>query len=494
MASRNRLYRKSNWLREVPVAESSSLAAEPYRHPVRRDYARLIHSPAFRRLQGKTQLFPAHENDFFRNRLTHSLEVAQVAKSIASRLNFEEDLFQKNPINLDLVEFAALAHDLGHPPFGHNGEEALDNLMRGSGGFEGNAQTLRILSRLEKKETESFPSRTPVPDPIVGGVDRRCGLNLTYRSLASVLKYDRPIPKTKAERSKADTEAGPSKGYYRSESSLVSRIKKNVASQEIKDFRTIECSIMDISDDICYSTYDIEDSFKAGFLSPVSLIAASDTIKAEIADTVSKRLRKMYPDKGESEKQFTIGNIDDIFHEMFGDLLEVPLDQDRLTKGIELSELAYVLTSSAVASSIKLGSSGYFRSAFTSELVGRFIRSVELIPNNKAPQLSIARLNMNVFKVVETLKAFAFNNLIDSPRLKLTEKRGHEIIGKLFKSFCDNSSLLPEDWRNVFNDVDDGDWRKRVVCDYISSMTDRYCVEMYDRLAGTQPMTIYKPH
>jgi len=121
------------------------------RSAFRRDYGRLLHSPAFRRLQGKTQLFPGHESDFFRNRLTHSLEVAQVAKGIASQINDSEPTFQKDPIDTDLVEFAALAHDLGHPPFGHNGEAALDDCMKEFGGFEGNAQTLRLLAAVEKK-------------------------------------------------------------------------------------------------------------------------------------------------------------------------------------------------------------------------------------------------------------------------------------------------------------------------------------------------------
>jgi dGTPase len=148
-------------------------------------------------LQGKTQLFPSHETDFYRNRLTNSLEVAQIAKSIAIRLNSENPYFIEHPINTDLVEFAGLAHDLGHPPFGHNGEAALDELMLSHGGFEGNAQTLRILSRLEKKQTRRFPDKSDRPVPVVGGIDERIGLNLTSRSLASILKYDKVIPRVR---------------------------------------------------------------------------------------------------------------------------------------------------------------------------------------------------------------------------------------------------------------------------------------------------------
>jgi dGTPase len=110
---------------------------EEFRTPWRRDFARLIHCPAFRRLQGKTQVFPGHESDFFRNRLTHSLEVAQIAKSIALRLNNVAPAFRprRQKIEPDIVELAGLAHDLGHPPFGHNGEEALDECMQQHGGF-----------------------------------------------------------------------------------------------------------------------------------------------------------------------------------------------------------------------------------------------------------------------------------------------------------------------------------------------------------------------
>ena len=121
-----------------------------YRSLFRRDLARIVHSHGFRRLDGKTQLFPQYESDFFRNRLSHSLEVAQIAKSIALKIN--QGLDEKYKIDLDLVELAGFAHDLGHPPFGHQGEEILAECMREHGGFEGNAQTLRLLAKLEKKK------------------------------------------------------------------------------------------------------------------------------------------------------------------------------------------------------------------------------------------------------------------------------------------------------------------------------------------------------
>ncbi len=259
-----RLYRKSDEERVVPTVSSTSrLPSESYRTSWRRDYARLIHSAAFRRLQGKTQLFPNSESDFFRNRLTHSLEVAQVAKSIAVRLNHVIPQFQRQNIQTDIVETAALCHDLGHAPFGHNGEEALDELMMEDGGFEGNAQTLRILAKTEKRQTSKLDGDDPIPVDTTGK-DCRVGLNLTYRTLASTLKYDKEIPQL----SEARKDKKVQKGYYRTERDLVSKIKSSILGdyKPEKAFKTIECSIMDIADDICYSTYDLEDAFKANFL------------------------------------------------------------------------------------------------------------------------------------------------------------------------------------------------------------------------------------
>jgi dGTPase len=169
----NRLYPNNDAGRKTEARIKESDGRSPYR----RDWARLIHSPCFRRLQGKTQLFPSDENDFYRNRLTHSLEVAQIASGIAQNFNKDDQFFQQNPIDVDLVYFAGLAHDLGHPPFGHNGEKALDRLMTRFGGFEGNAQTLRILARLEKKETVTFPT-TEEPQPVIANHDNRLGLKL----------------------------------------------------------------------------------------------------------------------------------------------------------------------------------------------------------------------------------------------------------------------------------------------------------------------------
>ncbi len=257
-----------------------------------RDYQRIISSPAFRRLSGKTQLYPGHESDFFRNRLTHSLEVAHIGKSIA--LNINQDLkkhYRKVGIdistqddnffiNTDLVQAACIAHDIGHPPFGHQGEEALNSKMKSFGGFEGNAQTLRILSKLEKKTIGKEVESGEYHGLTKNCEDNRFGLNLTYRTYASILKYDNLI-ESQLENSQVI------KGFYREEEDLVTAIKKQVLGKPNPPknwkFKTIECSIMDIADDIAYSTYDFEDALKGGFVTPLDYIFLNESLITNIS-------------------------------------------------------------------------------------------------------------------------------------------------------------------------------------------------------------------
>jgi dGTPase len=497
MPGRTKLYTKNDWQREAPLRPNATLGVEKYRDSARRDYARLIHCPSFRRLQGKTQLFPSHESDFFRNRLTHSLEVAQIAKSIAIRINNTDEFFRKNPVNLDTVEFAGLAHDLGHPPFGHNGEATLDKLMLRYGGFEGNAQTLRLLSRVEKKVTTEFPSVSQAAravDPSTFS-DLRLGLNLTYRTLASILKYDRIIPESKAARESQASEKNPVKGYYAAESNLVERIKAHVAPGYTEPFKTIECHIMDVADDIAYSTYDIEDAFKANFLSPLAMISKDDEFKERIASKVRDGLKSKLQGLAAAEMQFDVSHVNDILGELFKPLLQLdPVIGRKLSKGVTISELAFLIAAHTSAGSQALVDQGYLRTSFTSDLVGRFIRGVQVRPDPDFPAMSKVQLHVDTFKRVETLKHFAFELLITSPMLKIAEKRGDQIIRTLFECFLADPRLLPADWRELYSDIDNEPWQARTVCDYIAGMTDRYCVEMYARITSENPITIWKPH
>jgi dGTPase len=439
------------------------------RSSFRRDFARLLHSPAFRRLQGKTQLFPGDESDFFRNRLTHSLEVAQIAKGIALQLNSEVSEFQKSPIDTDLVELAALAHDLGHPPFGHNGESALDDCMKKFGGFEGNAQTLRLLARVEKKVlTDENPEAGEEYCGIApNGRDRRLGLNLTYRALAAVLKYDKKIPAT---RNKA---AALVKGYYGSEESLVKEIKAHVGTPpEGIPFKTIECQIMDLADDIAYSTYDLEDSMKGGFSHPMALRTKLGT-DPELVKRVHAKVREEI--KGVKK------------WEVFQALQEL-LDLDAASdEDPAFSAMLMFHQSKLVASH------GQLRIGFTSSLVDKFVRSVKVEPQEDL-RFSRVYLPRSEQIQIESLKRLNYELIIMSPRLKVVQYRGYELVKTVFVALAkdDGHLLLPEDCRVMFGRLQKESERKRLICDFVSGMTDRYAIEFYGRLRGAGE-SIFKP-
>jgi dGTPase len=468
----------ANDFKRLQEIDDSKKACPPYRHHFRRDYSRLLHSAAFRRLQGKTQLFPGPESDFFRNRLTHSLEVAQIGKSIATLLNDREEfLHSGNEINVDLIEFAGLAHDLGHPPFGHNGEMALDECMKSNGGYEGNAQTLRILSKLEKKEVLGDYINVPVENET--GEDKRIGLNLTYRTLASILKYDRIIAKKRNKRSEL------SKGYYYFDKDLVEKIKENVIGVKRRgEFKTVECSIMDIADDIAYSTYDLEDAMKAGFLNHLDFLGCDDNMILQIMKKLKKE--KIYID---------VQEIRLVIHKIFGQIYAEKAREYliHLPEELQNEPLAYIdLMTHAYNSSKEYSQDGYIRTFFTSTLIDIFISSVVFEPNEEHPCLSKVHLSDEKKIMVEVLKQFVYLSITASSRLKVPEHRGKDIVIKLFNAIKSNPNLLPDDFKNLFNAVN-GRQKDRIICDFIAGMTDRYAVEFYCRLFSENHESIFKP-
>ena len=216
-----------------------------YRSPFQIDRDRIIHTSAFRRLQNKTQVFFSGEYDFYRTRLTHSIEVAQIGRSICNRLNATSPLLSDEfRLDADLVEAACLAHDIGHPPFGHTGERTLHRLMQPYGGFEGNAQTLRILAS------------------ILFGPDR--GMDPTRGLIDGVLKYKTLFGEVDGQknhflyREQAD-QLRFTVGGHDFPGSLPPGKTRN-------GFRSIECQVMDWADDTAYSLNDIADGIEAGFI------------------------------------------------------------------------------------------------------------------------------------------------------------------------------------------------------------------------------------
>jgi dGTPase len=225
---------RARWVDEPPKR-----AAPHGRTPFERDRARLVHSAALRRLAAKTQVVGPQTDDFVRNRLTHTLEVAQVARDLGRTLGCDPDI----------VETAALAHDLGHPPFGHNGERALDEVSEACGGFEGNAQTLRILTRLEAK---TFDDR-----------NRSVGLNLTRATLDASTKY--PWSRTDAEAPHGSHADGTRRavkkfGVYDDDLEVFTWLRQGVEGRR----RCIETQVMDLADDVAYSVHDLEDGIVSG--------------------------------------------------------------------------------------------------------------------------------------------------------------------------------------------------------------------------------------
>ena len=481
------MYSSDDEVRVILEEPSRRFEIENYRSPYRKDYARIIHSPCFRRLIGKTQLFPGKESDFFRNRLTHSLEVAQIAKSIAIRINNVFKAPRKFPrinINTDIVEIAGLAHDLGHPPFGHQGETALDLCMLNYGGFEGNAQTLRILTKLEKKIVN--PEH---PNGFHDQVDERFGLNLTYRALASIIKYDFEIPKTFVEREEyaktnQNNKIAPIKGYYYSEADIVKDIKSTILKTPENKLKSIECQIMDVADDIAYSTYDLEDGLKAGFYNIFDLIFTDEEIINNISFKVSQTLGRDVKNE----------EIRDVLLDLFSPALKSPRFEDITINNENFDEYFYITANGSYNTCKKISKDGNLRTTLTSGLVGQFIRGIEFEYNRDEPKLSSVTLKDDVKLKVETLKRFNYESQIQSPRLKIVEFRGKEIVKYIFEKLNtgENFQLMPTDYRKYHELASDFE-KPRIICDYIAGMTDNYCIEFYGRLTSENAETIFKP-
>ena len=400
------------------VDEPAKRVPAPERTAFERDRARVVHSAALRRLAAKTQVVGPATDDFVRNRLTHSLEVAQVARDVAHVLGCHPDL----------AETAALAHDLGHPPFGHNGERVLDELGADCGGFEGNAQTLRILTRLEAKSTDAD--------------GRSIGLNLTRATLDACTKY----PWARG----AGTD--PAKfGVYADEEPVFGWLREGVAGPRL----CVEAQVMDLADDVAYSVHDIEDGVVAGLVDLTGLADAG--LRHDVWTTV----RSWYlPDCDDDE-------LDAAYHRL---------------SAIEAWPTAPYDGSRAASAALK---------NLTSDVIGIFCGSVQHATRAVHGTGPLVRHRADLVVPRETaveigvLKGVAARFVMEAPGHHHVMERQRVLVHELYEALREGGpDLLDPAFRLDHESAPDDATRTRVLLDQISSLTDVSAVGWHARLTG----------
>lgn len=411
------------------------------------DYARVIHSAAFRRLQGKTQILNLGDSDFYRTRLTHSLEVAQIAGGLVLQLARSAP---DHPAAAALpsrsqIQAIACAHDLGHPPFGHGGEVALNYCMRDAGGFEGNGQTLRLLAQPGDALTE--PGVT------------EAGVNLTRRSLLGVLKYPAPLsqlrnpaltPRLQDGLSVVrpiDTRASaPPKGYLDCEAEVVAWILSPLAPEDRDRFvqtmempgkhsktlhKSLDCSIMDVADDIAYGVHDLEDAIALGLVTQAGFRAAIAGQDAE-----------------------AFGGAEALAAGLFGPAAT--------------------------------------RKRLIGALVHHFISRVRLTEDAafRAPLLRWrAGLGPGPQALLHALKAFVMAEVIRGAGVQQLEFKGQAMVVSVFEALqSDPERLLPGEWRRRYRDSGGA---ARILCDHIAGMTDTSLLRCYERLFAPRMGSVF---
>ncbi|MDX5351213.1 MAG: deoxyguanosinetriphosphate triphosphohydrolase [Paracoccaceae bacterium] len=257
-----------------------------FRSPYQRDRDRIIHSSAFRRLKHKTQVFVEHEGDYYRTRLTHTIEVAQVARTIAGVLG----------LNTDLAEAVALAHDLGHTPFGHTGEDAMERLMAPYGGFDHNAQALRIVTRLERHYADFD------------------GLNLTWETLEGIAKHNGPVSGPNADTKHAHSEEGGPLPYALAEVNAQWDL-------ELDTHASAEAQVAAIADDVAYSHHDLHDGLRSG------LFTEDDLMELPVTGPAFEEVDRLYPGLERMRRRH------EALRRVFGRMVEdvIAVAQNRLT-------------------------------------------------------------------------------------------------------------------------------------------------------------------
>lgn len=396
--------------------------------PFQRDYARIMYSSSFRRLQGKMQLLSVKNDQFFRNRLTHSLEVSQIARSIAYAINYSRS-------EIYVVEAGALAHDIGNPPFGHSGERCLHNLFSDIGGFEGNAQTLRILTNIEKKR-ENFR-----------------GLNLTYRALLSVIKYFNKFDPQIYDKAQNAKKNDKQKFIYDTDYEFMSQFVK---ANEI-DLRTLDVQIVDIADEIAYAAHDLEDGLrvKAYTIDEILQDYQAEYGNTECFQSLIKVVEKAKEKAGYGKSHIASTEFSKLFRqELSSSLINLFLsDIDMLPVDID-----------------------YKKSKYTQQ----------------EAELQFAKYS----ELVSGLKKIVFKCINNNDKVYSYEQNGDKVLKELVNLYLNTPMYLPPEYRADellkqyadLVDINKDHLQKRLVCDYVAGMMDSYAISTYERYTGEKFM------
>lgn len=412
-----------------------------------RDRARIIHSASFRSLQSKTQVLGLGESDFYRTRLTHSLEVAQIGSGICEWLRDRTSDTQSAPWipSFNLIEAICLAHDLGHSPFGHGGEVALNYMMKSDGGFEANGQTLRIVARL-------------------GEYSETCGLDLTRRTALGTIKYPLYFSEATQYPSTAKDSVSrlnidhwaPPKCLYDEEKDVVDWILEPFVESDRQRFREMEkrenrhhrsiyksfdTSIMELADDIAYGVHDLEDALALGLVD-----------RASWENTVCQRI--------------------------------LSLPENAIQQELEFFNTAL------------FSSSQKQRKHGISKLVGFFISHITIAENTdfEHPLLRLqARMEDTAYAILKLLKEFVMHEVILRPELQTLQYKGQQVIIRLFEIFAENPRrLLPRDvYQQYDRDTERGHGDFRAIADFICAMTDVSAGKLYHKLLSPTAGSIF---
>ena len=400
-------------------SDVARIAQEPIKETVRsafaRDRARVLHSVGLRRLAAKTQVMMAGLHDFPRTRLTHTLEVAQIARELGAALGCDADL----------VEVAGLTHDLGHPPFGHNGEDELNRLCQGIGGFEGNAQTIRVLSRLEAK--------------VVDEDGRSVGLNLTRASLDASCKY--PWARVAGERKY---------GYYADDADTFHWFREGAPDR----LTCLEEQVMDWADDVAYSVHDVEDAIHGGLIDVVAVRSQADR-----DDLVSIAAERYAPTLDRHSLEAALIRLQDLpswprtFDGSMRDLVAL--------KHFTSSLIGRFSVSAQIATQIAFGDHRLTR--YDATLV---------VPDDVRAEVAV-------------MKAFAVKYVMHRPGADREYARQREIIAEVVHGLTLDEGRSLEPWlKPTFDAATTDAERFRVIIDQVASLTDTSIMDWQARLAS----------